>query len=267
MNSDRVGVGQLRALPCDEAGTVLSSAVQSGASHAKESHRIVAAPGQAAPMAHPRQTRYRRGSGNARSAVLLLLLLATLISGAAVAEPKFVLFDPPRALPDIQFIDGDGRDCTLGDFRGKVVLLNVWATWCIPCRKEMPTLDRLQSTLGADGLEVVALSIDRGGLEVVREFYGEAGISRLATYVDASGRAFRELTILGLPTTLLIDRTGREAGRLVGPAEWDAPGTVAFLRRPIGRQTGAFVPPISIRLAGFDDAAGTPQHPQEEISS
>jgi thiol-disulfide isomerase/thioredoxin len=172
-------------------------------------------------------------------AVLLLLLIATMSPAAAAADPKFVMLDPPKAVPDVRFVDGDGRNRALSDFKGRVVLLNIWATWCVPCRKEMPTLDRLQSVLGREGVEVVARSIDRGGVDVVRKFYGEIGISRLAIYVDTSGRAFRDLAVVGLPTTILIDRAGREIGRVVGPAKWDAPETIDTLRRLIGRQTGA----------------------------
>jgi len=204
-----------------------------------------------------------------RRTVLLLLMLAALPLAAAAAEPNFVLVDPPKALPDVRFVDGDGRSRALSDFRGKFVLLNFWATWCIPCRKEIPTLDRLQSALGGDGFEVVALSIDRGGLDIVRKFYGEIGVSHLATYVDASGGAFRDLAIVGLPTTLLIDRAGREIGHLVGPAEWDAPDTIAFLRRLVGRRTGALAPPIGVRLAVSDDAAGARRilNPLKDICS
>ena len=174
----------------------------------------------------------------------ILVLLAVLFATAGVwpvsAEvPGIVMHDSPRTLPNFQFQDGDGHVRSITDFRNNVVLLNVWATWCVPCRKEMPTLDRLQSKLGGNGFEVVALSIDRGGLNAVRKFYGEIGISLLAIYVDPSGKAFRDLAVVGLPTTLLIDRAGRELGRLVGPSEWDAPDTIAFVRQHIDRQSGA----------------------------
>src|SRR5260370_23917560 len=188
--------------------------------------------------------------------VQMLLWLAALPSAEDAVEGKFVLIDPPKALPDVRFVDGDGRHRALSDFHGKFVLLNIWATWCIPCRKEIPTLDRLQSALGGDGFEVVALSIDRGGLDIVRKFYREIRVSHLATYVDASGGAFRDLAIVGLPTTLLIDRAGREIGHLVGPAEWDAPDTIALLRRLIGRPAGALAPPIGVRVAVSDDPKG-----------
>lgn len=172
--------------------------------------------------------------------VLLAVLFATAGVWPASAEvPGIVMHDSPKTLPNFQFQDGDGHVRTITDFPNKVVLLNVWATWCVPCRKEMPTLDRLQGKLGGNGFEVVALSIDRGGLDAVRKFYGEIGISHLATYVDPSGKAFRDLAVVGLPTTLLIDRAGRELGRLVGPAEWDAPDTIAFVRQHIDQQSGA----------------------------
>lgn len=152
------------------------------------------------------------------------------------------LHDTPQAISDFRFEDGSGQPVTLADFAGKVVLLNIWATWCIPCRHEMPTLDRLQAELGGLDFEVVALSIDRAGMDVVRQFYGEIGIERLAIYIDSGGKAAGALGAVGLPTTLLIDRQSREVGRLVGPAEWDAPEMVAFLRSRLAVQAGAAVP-------------------------
>ena len=172
----------------------------------------------------------------AMRAVLLPLLLAALPAAAATAEPNFALVDPPKALPDVRFMDGEGRNAALTDFRGKVVLLNVWATWCLPCRREMPTFDRLQGALGGADFQVIALSVDRKGLDVMRKFYGEIGIKNLAMHIDSSGKAARELGAVGVPTTLLIDRAGREIGRLVGPAEWDTPEMIAFIRRRIDQQ-------------------------------
>jgi thiol-disulfide isomerase/thioredoxin len=139
----------------------------------------------------------------------------------------------PQAIPDLQFKNGDGQPLTLADFRGKVVLLNIWATWCGPCRQEMPTLDRLQATLGGPDFEVVALSIDRAGPGVVTKFYDEIGIEHLTKYIDESGNAARDLNTVGIPTTLLIDREGREIGRHVGPAEWDTPEVVTLFRAAV----------------------------------
>ena len=137
---------------------------------------------------------------------------------------------------------------SLTDFRGKVVLLTIWATWCAPCRREMPTLERLQAELGGPDFEVVALSIDRKGLPVVKEFYEELGLQQLGMYVDASGKASRELSALGVPTTLLIDRESNEIGRLAGPAEWDSPEMVSFIRGYIEQQSGAALGPASAEV-------------------
>jgi len=134
----------------------------------------------------------------------------------------FRLHSAPRPVPNIAFEDGAGRKLTLADFRGKVVLLNVWATWCPPCRREMPALDRLQQQLGGPAFEVVALSIDSAGLPAVKEFYLETGVSKLGVYIDKSMQSTSTLGATGLPTTLLIDAQGREIGRKLGPAEWDS---------------------------------------------
>jgi thiol-disulfide isomerase/thioredoxin len=142
----------------------------------------------------------------------------------------FVFRKEPEALPQFKFQDAEGRERTLADWRGKVVLLNLWATWCLPCRKEMPSLDRLQKELGSDTFEVVALSVDRKGLEASRKFLDETKVERLALYVDASTRANTELRAVGLPVTLLIDAQGRELGRLLGPAEWDSEDAKRLLR-------------------------------------
>jgi len=143
--------------------------------------------------------------------------------------PNFILHKTPATVPELRFTDGDGQTHTLADFRGKVVLLNVWATWCGPCRTEMPTLDRLQAQLGGPDFEVVALSVDRGGPERVKAFYDSIGVQHLALHVDASNDATSALSIVGLPATILIDREGKELGRLFGPAQWDAPDVLAFL--------------------------------------
>lgn len=169
-----------------------------------------------------------------------MLLLAVLgLPGAKAAEPVSIpLHETPRPLPGLTFTDGEGQPRTLADFRGKVLLLNIWATWCGPCRREMPTLDRLQARLGGDRFEVVALSIDRAGIGVVRVFFDEIDIEHLRIFIDESGRAARDLKIFGLPATLLIGRDGRELGRLVGPAEWDTPEMIDFFETVIAEHTG-----------------------------
>jgi thiol-disulfide isomerase/thioredoxin len=165
-------------------------------------------------------------------------LIAATWSIAVAQGPSrnFIIHEAPKPIAAIQFEDADGQPRSLADFRGKVVLLNIWATWCVPCRKEMPTLDRLQAKLGAADFEVVALSIDRR-MDAVRKFFAEVGIQKLAMYLDSSAKATRELGAVGLPTTLLLDREGREIGRLIGPAEWDAPEIAAFISCVIAAQT------------------------------
>ncbi|BAU49663.1 redoxin [Sulfurifustis variabilis] len=140
----------------------------------------------------------------------------------------------PRAVPDIRFQDDAGRQMSLADFRGRVVLLNLWATWCPPCRKEIPSLDRLQTKVGGPDFEVVALSIDHDGVSAVQRFYKEIGIRALKIYIDPTTDATYRLGITGIPGTLLLDREGREIGRALGPAEWDSPESLALIRRAIG---------------------------------
>jgi len=173
-----------------------------------------------------------------------LLLLMALVAGAALFQYvgrgagsegplRFVVQAEPRPLPPLGFQDGDGNATDLAQLRGNVVLLNVWATWCPPCRKEMPSLDRLQGQLAGEGLRVVALSIDKGaaGLPAVKAFYASLGIRNLRVYNDPEGNAGFELGAPGVPVTFLIDREGREIGRLTGPAEWDGPEATALIRR------------------------------------
>ena len=167
----------------------------------------------------------------------ITLLTFALLSGSKKTEKTgvvFVINSQPRALPVVRFADGNGRAMTLQDFRGKFVLLNIWATWCVPCRKEMPALDRLQAKLGGPGFEVVAISIDRDGLPAVQEFYLQTGIKQLRLYLDKSGEASANLGVVGLPTTLLIDRESREIGRKIGPAEWDSPEVVTLIQGYLG---------------------------------
>ena len=134
----------------------------------------------------------------------------------------FVMRKTPEALPGMTFMNGKGEAVTLSSFKGKTVLLNLWATWCAPCREEMPSLDRLQKALGSDKFEVVALSLDRQGLEGSKKFLTEVKAENLKLYVDPTGKQGTNLKLIGMPTTILIDKEGRELGRLAGPAEWDS---------------------------------------------
>ncbi len=145
--------------------------------------------------------------------------------------PKLVVLKEPRVLPDVPFQDGEGKDVSLKDWRGKIVVVNLWATWCAPCKVEMPTLDRLQATLGGADLAVVALSLDRTGPDAPRKFLEGGDMKNLPLFIDDSGEAGFKLKAAGLPTTLIIDKEGREIARLAGTAEWDSAAVIALLRR------------------------------------
>lgn len=168
---------------------------------------------------------------------LLAVVPAIVRRGRDRLPPELRLYPDPQELPDVAFADSQGAPTSLAAFRGRVVLLNVWATWCPPCREEMPALDRLQATLGGPDFEVVALSIDEKGMPAVRAFLAGAGIRHLRAYVDASGDARTLLGVGGVPVTLLIDRDGRELGRKLGPAAWDHPDTVQLIRGLLARDT------------------------------
>jgi thiol-disulfide isomerase/thioredoxin len=199
------------------------------------------------------------------AAAVAFVLPAVAVSMEAVAAEAptgFALHESPQPVPEIQFENGQGTTLSLADFRGKVVLLNIWATWCAPCRREMPTLDRLQAELGGPEFEVVALSIDRTGLPAVREFYQEIGLETLPIYLDPSGRSQRELRVLGIPTTLLLDQEGNEIGRLAGPAEWDSPEMVRFIRSYVEQGSGGAPDSTwdQLRPASFDVRPAAADH-------
>ena len=166
------------------------------------------------------------------------------IHASALADPaqselsvgqmqNFTFFDAPKPMPEVSFIDSDGRELGLGDFRGKFVLVNLWATWCGPCRREMPSLDRLQARLSGSNFTVLALSQDRKGVAIVEKFLAQIGTRNLAIYVDSSARSARRLGVIGLPTTVLLDRQGQIIGRLIGSAEWDSDEAARLIKSVI----------------------------------
>ena len=163
---------------------------------------------------------------------------AAILSKPAFAAPQgMVINDTPKPMPELQFTDHDGKSLTLSDFKGKVVLLNIWATWCGPCRKEMPTLDELQAFLGGPDFVVLPVSIDRKGIDAVSVFYVDTGVKNLGRYVaPTANHVLDTLGVWGLPASLLLDTQGRELGRLEGPAEWDAPDMISFLKTIIAKQ-------------------------------
>ena len=142
---------------------------------------------------------------------------------AAGPMAAFLVHPAPKDIATFGFADKDNKPRSLTDWKGKVVLLNLWATWCAPCRKEMPDIAKLQKELGGADFEVVALSVDRKGLAASQAFLKETGADNLKAYVDPDGTSLKALQALGLPATVLIDRSGKERGRLLGPADWSSP--------------------------------------------
>lgn len=166
----------------------------------------------------------------------LLVVGTSYLASAQEATKNFIMHPTPKPVAAISFVDDQGQTRSLADFKGKIVVLNIWATWCVPCRKEMSSLDRLQTALGSPDFAVVPISIDRGGMSIVSKFYSDTGIVRLAKFIDTTGQIVRAVGVLGLPATLIIDRTGNEAGRVLGPAEWDAPEIIGLLKTLIAKK-------------------------------
>ena len=179
-----------------------------------------------------------------KRAAIAFVVVALVAAGLGVyfgawhSESKlpFARATRPKPAPELRFNDAEGRAHTLAEFRGKVVLLNIWATWCEPCREEMPALDRLEAKLGGERFRVVALSVDQQGSAVARKFYAEAGIKSLPLYIDPTAKAAFTVEAVGLPASLLIDRQGREIGRHLGAVKWDDPQVVERLRRAIAAE-------------------------------
>ncbi|MFN0191111.1 MAG: TlpA family protein disulfide reductase [Aestuariivirga sp.] len=165
-------------------------------------------------------------------------VIAEAASGGFKAYAKGALaaflVKPERPqVADLQFADGAGKPVKLSDWKGKVVLVNLWATWCAPCRKEMPAFAELQKQLGGPDFEVVAISVDRKGAEASAAFLKETGADNLKLYVEPTAKVLNDLQALGLPATVLVDRSGREIGRLLGPAEWASPEAVELIKAAV----------------------------------
>jgi thiol-disulfide isomerase/thioredoxin len=171
-----------------------------------------------------------------RPAAELAKRLAPLARGEVAAVG---IASEPKPLPELAFTDANGKTRTLADFRGRTVLLNLWATWCVPCRKEMPALDALQAKLGDETFEVVAVNIDTRNLDKPKAWLEEAGVKKLGYYADPSAKVFQDLKAagkaFGMPTTLLIDRQGCELGALAGPAEWASEDAVRLVSAAIAK--------------------------------
>jgi thiol-disulfide isomerase/thioredoxin len=170
-------------------------------------------------------------------AVNAATLLAPLVHGEVAA---LALAQTPFRVPNLAFKDAQGHDKTLADWRGRTVLLNLWATWCVPCRREMPALDALQAKRGGPAFEVVAVNIDTRDPEKPLAFLKDVGITHLAYYSDDSARVFEDLKTagkaFGMPTTIIVDRAGCEIGTMAGPAEWASDDGVKLVSAAVSEQ-------------------------------
>jgi len=175
-------------------------------------------------------------AGECRASKAAVERLAPLAKGEVAAVGVRHAPQPP---PVISFTAGDGQPKSLSDFKGKTILVNLWATWCIPCRQEMPALDKLQAELGGGDFQVVAINVDTRNTDKPKAWLEENGIRNLAYYADPSGKVLQILQksghVVGLPTTFMVDATGCEIALLKGPAEWSSPDAVAFVRTALGR--------------------------------
>lgn len=142
--------------------------------------------------------------------------------------------DPPKPMPEIRFEDADGKAHTLAEFRNHGMVLNLWATWCVPCVAEMASLAELSRALAPDDIAVLPLSSDRGGVEAVRHFYAAHAIAALPVLIDQKGAALEALGADGIPTTIIVDKQGRERARLAGAANWAAPEAAERVRALVG---------------------------------
>jgi thiol-disulfide isomerase/thioredoxin len=173
-----------------------------------------------------------------RPAVELAKKIAPLAHGevAAVNVAK-----SPLKLPDLTFLNASGEKTSLADWRGRTILLNLWATWCVPCRQEMPALDALEQRLGGAQFQVVSVNIDTRNLQKPKAFLKEIGVNKLAYYADPEAKVFQELKAIGrafgMPTSVLVDPQGCEIGNIAGPAEWASDDAVKLIQAALGNKS------------------------------
>jgi thiol-disulfide isomerase/thioredoxin len=187
---------------------------------------------------------FQRNAGTdagCQAAVDIAKRIAPLARGEVAA---LTVAEKPLRVPELAFQGADGRQVGLKDWRGRFVLLNLWATWCVPCRKEMPALERLQTNLGGPDFEVVAINIDTRDPEKPKDFLREANLNRLGYFSDQKAKVFQDLKgigrALGMPTSVLVDGAGCEIATLAGPAEWDSEDAIKLIK--------AAVKPVAARL-------------------
>ncbi len=152
---------------------------------------------------------------------------------------KLVRLSAPKTLPDISFSDGNGSDHNVSEWKGKIVLVNLWATWCAPCKLEMPSLDRLQAKLGGADFTVLPISLDQTGPDKPRQFLAANKLTNLSLFLDSKKALIQNFGAPGLPLSVLLDRQGREIARLAGPAEWDSPQAQSIIRDAISAKSGS----------------------------
>jgi thiol-disulfide isomerase/thioredoxin len=178
----------------------------------------------------------RGGDAACRPAVETARRMAPLAHGEVAAV---AVATAPLRVPDLAFNDAGGQAHTLSDWRGRTVLLNLWATWCIPCRKEMPALDALEAKLGGKEFEVVAVNIDTRDPDKPQAWLKDVGIGHLAYYADPSAKVFQDLKLIGkafgMPTTMLVDPAGCELGTIAGPAEWASEDGIKLIQAALAR--------------------------------
>jgi thiol-disulfide isomerase/thioredoxin len=178
----------------------------------------------------------RAGDPACRTAVETARRIAPLARGEVAAV---AVATQPLRVPDLAFRDASGAERRLSEWRGRTILLNLWATWCVPCRKEMPALDELQAKLGGPQFEVVTINIDTRDPEKPRNWFKEVGLKSLGYYADANAKVFQDLKLIGrafgMPTTMLVDPAGCEIGTLAGPAEWSSEDAVKLVSAALSR--------------------------------
>jgi thiol-disulfide isomerase/thioredoxin len=181
------------------------------------------------------------GDPACRAAVATAQRIAPLAHGEVAA---LTMATTPLQLPDLAFEDGNGQPKKLSDWRGKTVLVNLWATWCVPCRKEMPALDRLQEKLAGPNFEVVAINIDTRDPEKPKNFLKDAKLTRLGYFNDRNAKVFQDLKAigraLGMPTSVLVDGSGCEIATIAGPAEWDSDDAIKLIKAAVGPAAAGF---------------------------
>ena len=158
---------------------------------------------------------------------------------AGTGLEKLVHVKPPKVLPEVVFTDAAGAEHKFGEWKGKIVLVNLWATWCAPCKKEMPSLDKLQAKLGGADFAVLPISLDRGGPDKPGKYLAASKLDNLPLYLDSTNATLQTLAAPGLPLSVLLDREGREIARMAGPAEWDSAEAETIIRDAIAGKGGS----------------------------